>query len=209
MTRNSSFSPYYSQAYDFLVAIAEPVSRPEFIHQYRVSTYSLYAAVAVGIDAADIPDALAKFAQIAQGEHWETLGFSAESIYGTVHDIRSYYEEVACELAAAPIAPWATEQWFYEQTKAGEVVLKARRAMRDQQVAQEVWVGLAPAGRGYKRQERSRCFRFPQKYQQGRSSLPADEFDRSSLRNYQQLGCSAKTTFSNQCRITSRGTWCL
>ena len=47
-----AFSPYYTQAYDFLVAIAEPVSRPEFIHQYRVSTYSLYAAVAVGIDAA-------------------------------------------------------------------------------------------------------------------------------------------------------------
>ena len=104
-------------------------------------------SVGMRIDAADIPDALAKFAQIAQGEHWETLGFSAESIYGTVHDIRSYYEEVACELAAAPIAPWATEQWFYEQTKAGEVVLKARRAMRDQQVAQEVWFGLAPAGR--------------------------------------------------------------
>lgn len=55
-----AFSPYYAQAYDFLVAIAEPVSRPEFIHQYRVSTYSLYAAVAVGIDAADILTVLAR-----------------------------------------------------------------------------------------------------------------------------------------------------
>ena len=105
-------------------------------------------SVGMRIDAADIPDALAKFAQIAQGEHWETLGVSAESIYGTVHDIRSYYEELACELAAAPIEPWATEQWFYEQTEAGDVILNARRAMRDQQVAQEVWFGLAPAGRG-------------------------------------------------------------
>ena len=31
-----AFSPYYSQAYDFLVAIAEPVARPEFVHQYKV-----------------------------------------------------------------------------------------------------------------------------------------------------------------------------
>ena len=104
-------------------------------------------SVGMRIGAVDIPDALAKFAQIAEGEHWGTLGFSAESIYGTVHDIRSYYEELACELAEAPITPWATEQWFYEQTEAGDVVLRARRAMRDKQVAQEVWFGLAPAGR--------------------------------------------------------------
>lgn len=113
----------------------------------RALESSKKTSVGMRIGAADIPDALAKFAQIAQGEHWETLGFSAESIYGTVHDIRSYYEELACELAEGPIAPWATEQWFYEQTEAGDVILKARRAMRDQQVGQEVWFGLAPAGR--------------------------------------------------------------
>lgn len=28
-----AFSPLYTQAYDFLVAIAEPESRPEFIHR--------------------------------------------------------------------------------------------------------------------------------------------------------------------------------
>jgi len=30
-----AFSPIYKQAYDFLVAIAEPVSRPEFLHEYK------------------------------------------------------------------------------------------------------------------------------------------------------------------------------
>ena len=113
----------------------------------RALEKSKKTSVGMRISAVDIPDALAKFAQIAEGEHWETLGFSAESIYGTVHDIRSYYEELACELAEVPIEPWATEQWFYEQTEAGDVVLKARRAMRDKHVAQEVWFGLAPAGR--------------------------------------------------------------
>ncbi|CAM9161480.1 unnamed protein product, partial [Choristocarpus tenellus] len=30
-----AMSPYYTQAYDFLVAISEPVSRPEFVHEYK------------------------------------------------------------------------------------------------------------------------------------------------------------------------------
>lgn len=42
-----AFSPIYKQAYDFVVAIAEPESRPEFIHCYRLTENSLYAAVAV------------------------------------------------------------------------------------------------------------------------------------------------------------------
>ncbi|KAL0225269.1 hypothetical protein RCL1_003181 [Eukaryota sp. TZLM3-RCL] len=39
---------------DFLVAIAEPVARPELIHEYVITNYSLYAAVSVGIDADEI-----------------------------------------------------------------------------------------------------------------------------------------------------------
>eukprot|EP01041_Mallomonas_annulata_P012059 gene12059-25273_t len=49
-----AFSSIYQQAYDFLVAIAEPVSRPEHIHEYRITAYSLYAAVAVSIDTESI-----------------------------------------------------------------------------------------------------------------------------------------------------------
>ncbi|KAI2503974.1 ERCC3/RAD25/XPB C-terminal helicase [Fragilaria crotonensis] len=45
-----AFHDLYTQAYDFLVAIAEPVARPEFVHQYTLTPYSLYAAVATNID---------------------------------------------------------------------------------------------------------------------------------------------------------------
>ena len=34
--------------------IAEPVSRPEFIHEYKLTSYSLYAAVSVGLQTHDI-----------------------------------------------------------------------------------------------------------------------------------------------------------
>ncbi|EQC31561.1 DNA excision repair protein ERCC-3 [Saprolegnia diclina VS20] len=49
-----AFSPIYKQAYDFLVAIAEPVSRPEFVHEYKLTPYSLYAAVSVSIETDSI-----------------------------------------------------------------------------------------------------------------------------------------------------------
>eukprot|EP00172_Hildenbrandia_rubra_P000949 Plantae.Rhodophyta-Hildenbrandia_rubra.ctg15417.p1 GENE.Plantae.Rhodophyta-Hildenbrandia_rubra.ctg15417~~Plantae.Rhodophyta-Hildenbrandia_rubra.ctg15417.p1 ORF type:complete len:855 (-),score=157.30 Plantae.Rhodophyta-Hildenbrandia_rubra.ctg15417:1125-3434(-) len=53
-----TFSPIYKQAYDFLVAIAEPVSRPELVHEYKLTPYALYAAVSVGLDAESIIRAL-------------------------------------------------------------------------------------------------------------------------------------------------------
>ena len=55
-----AFSPLYQQAYDFLVAIAEPISRPEHVHRYLLTPYSLYAAVAVSIDTNSIIDVLGR-----------------------------------------------------------------------------------------------------------------------------------------------------
>ena len=43
-------SSYYLQVTDFLIAIAEPVSRPEHIHEYILTRYSLYAAVSVKLE---------------------------------------------------------------------------------------------------------------------------------------------------------------
>jgi len=66
-----AFSPIAEQAQDFLTAIAEPVSRcvlipnyhgaefhiltrPSMIHEYKLTSYSLYAAVSVGLQTDDI-----------------------------------------------------------------------------------------------------------------------------------------------------------
>mmetsp|Transcript_623 Transcript_623/g.1002 ORF Transcript_623/g.1002 Transcript_623/m.1002 type:complete len:795 (+) Transcript_623:115-2499(+) len=49
-----AFHSLYNSAYDFLVAIAEPVARPEFLHEYKLTPYSLYAAVATNIDTESI-----------------------------------------------------------------------------------------------------------------------------------------------------------
>lgn len=109
------------------------------------------SSIGMRISADEVPEAINKFARIAAGEHWTKVGFPEESMleimYGTVHDIRTYYEELACELATGPIGPWATEQWFYDETKAGQTILNARRTMKDSGADQSLWFGLATAGR--------------------------------------------------------------
>lgn len=58
-----AFNSHYKVASDFLVAIAEPLSRPTFIHEYRLTKYSLYAAASVGLTDEDIIGKLIHFAK--------------------------------------------------------------------------------------------------------------------------------------------------
>jgi DNA excision repair protein ERCC-3 len=60
-----AFHDLYAQAYDFLVAIAEPVARPEFLHQYKLTPYSLYAAVATNIETDSIISVLERMSKNA------------------------------------------------------------------------------------------------------------------------------------------------
>jgi DNA excision repair protein ERCC-3 len=49
-----TFSQHYKPAYDFLIGIAEPVSRPRFVHEYQITLFSMYAAVSIGLTADEI-----------------------------------------------------------------------------------------------------------------------------------------------------------
>ena len=42
-------SPIYQQAYDFLVAIAEPVARPQYVHRYVLTPNSLYVCTLLNL----------------------------------------------------------------------------------------------------------------------------------------------------------------
>lgn len=46
--------PQAMQVTDFLIAIAEPVSRPEIIHEYQITVLSLSAAVSTGIEVEQV-----------------------------------------------------------------------------------------------------------------------------------------------------------
>jgi hypothetical protein len=59
-----TFSTLYKQAYDFLIAIAEPICRPECMHEYKLTPHSLYAAVSVGLDTPTILQVLNRLSKV-------------------------------------------------------------------------------------------------------------------------------------------------
>ena len=59
-----TFSPVYRQATDFLVAVAEPLSRPATLHEYALTPHSLYAAVSVGLSAESIVAVLQRLSKV-------------------------------------------------------------------------------------------------------------------------------------------------
>ena len=56
-----AFSPLCKDATEFLIAIAEPVSRPNHIHEYKLTPTSLYSAASVELKKEDIVKILNNF----------------------------------------------------------------------------------------------------------------------------------------------------
>lgn len=59
-----AFAPLASAAQDFLIAIAEPVSRPSLMHEYVITKPSLHAAMSVGLETNDIIEVLSRLSKI-------------------------------------------------------------------------------------------------------------------------------------------------
>lgn len=106
-----SFSPVYKHAHDFLIAISEPVCRPEHVHEYRLTAYSLYAAVSVGLQTDDIieylkrlskttiPDGIVEFIKIC------TLSYGKVKLVlkHSRHFVESPFPEVIQSLLKDPV----------------------------------------------------------------------------------------------------------
>ena len=59
-----TFSKLYLPAQDFLIAIAEPKSRPNFIHEYQMTPYSLYAGTSIGLETDKILSLLERLSKV-------------------------------------------------------------------------------------------------------------------------------------------------
>ncbi|CAH1424800.1 unnamed protein product [Lactuca virosa] len=79
-----TFSPLYKQAYDFLIAIAEPVCRPESMHEYNLTPHSLYAAVSVGLETETIISVLNKLSKTKLPKEMIDFIHASTSNYGKV-----------------------------------------------------------------------------------------------------------------------------
>lgn len=84
------------QATDFLIAIAEPVSRPKFIHEYKLTTHSLYAAVSVGLETENIIEVLNRMSKVPVPDRIQNFIREATRSYGKVKLVlkhNKYYVE--------------------------------------------------------------------------------------------------------------------
>eukprot|EP01054_Gregarina_sp_Poly1_P007479 Gregarina_sp_Poly_1__7478@NODE_416_length_8734_cov_134_157609_g338_i0_p1_GENE_NODE_416_length_8734_cov_134_157609_g338_i0NODE_416_length_8734_cov_134_157609_g338_i0_p1_ORF_typecomplete_len848_score138_71ERCC3_RAD25_C/PF16203_5/1_5e81Helicase_C_3/PF13625_6/3_1e33ResIII/PF04851_15/1_3e20SNF2_N/PF00176_23/4_7e09SNF2_N/PF00176_23/1_3e03Helicase_C/PF00271_31/2_4e08AAA_30/PF13604_6/1_4AAA_30/PF13604_6/0_00024AAA_11/PF13086_6/2_6e03AAA_11/PF13086_6/0_033AAA_11/PF13086_6/4_4e02AAA_19/PF13245_6/2_9AAA_19 len=55
--------PQSAEASEFLIAIAEPVSRPETIHEFQITVFSLYAALSMGIQLQELLEGLDRYSK--------------------------------------------------------------------------------------------------------------------------------------------------
>ena len=72
------------QATDFLTAIAEPISRPQFIHEYKITDSSLYGAVSVGLDTDGIIRKLASLSKTELSDDIKAHIRNKTATYGKV-----------------------------------------------------------------------------------------------------------------------------
>ncbi|KAG9230984.1 P-loop containing nucleoside triphosphate hydrolase protein [Amylocarpus encephaloides] len=79
-----SFSPLAAHAQDFLTTVAEPQSRPKFLHEYSLTPHSLYAAVSVGLDPNDIINVLDRLSKSPVPEELKKWILTCTKSYGKV-----------------------------------------------------------------------------------------------------------------------------
>ncbi|KAJ5906667.1 General transcription and DNA repair factor IIH helicase subunit XPB [Penicillium subrubescens] len=97
-----SFSPLAPQAQDFLTTIAEPLSRPTHLHEYRLTGHSLYAAVSVGLKPQDIVEFLDRLSKTPLPESISQFIIEFTKSYGKIKMVlyhnRYYVETVEPEM---------------------------------------------------------------------------------------------------------------
>ena len=106
-----AFSKHYTQAYDFLINIAEPIARPTYFHTYRLTEDSLYSAIAVSRDAESIIKylrILCKTEVPSEVENYirkctETFGLAKLVLKDNNFFIESRYANVLLKLLENPI----------------------------------------------------------------------------------------------------------
>ncbi|MYH72154.1 MAG: hypothetical protein F4153_06220 [Acidimicrobiia bacterium] len=100
------------------------------------------------ISADGVPGALTDLERVIAGEHWKEVYGPRLDTLAISHDLRSYYQEAALELAEGP-APGArqVEAWFFEETEAGKTLAVARDALKDQDAPDGIIFYMVPVGR--------------------------------------------------------------
>jgi hypothetical protein len=96
------------------------------------------------VSADRVPEALARFVAIAEGDVWRAGTEDEGLLAAMAMDVRTYYEEAAVGLSDHVPAARAAETWFFQSTEAGRVLRKVREAIASANPNAEVLNYLVP-----------------------------------------------------------------
>ena len=113
-------------------------------YERAIAKYGNRAGAVRLLDADAIPAAIEAFIRVAEGHPWKQAGIPGIPARVS-QDIRGYYEMAAMAIAEHTPAAWASYRWFRDQTKTGEVMRKARDAMRESGAKEPLWRFLLPS----------------------------------------------------------------
>ncbi len=113
-------------------------------YERAIAKYGNRAGAVRLLDADAIPAAIEAFIRVAEGRPWKQAGIPGIPARVS-QDIRGYYEMAAMAIAEHTPAAWAGYRWFRDQTKTGEVMRKARDAMRESGAKEPLWRFLLPS----------------------------------------------------------------
>lgn len=144
-----TFSPVYKNAHDFLIAISEPVCRPEHIHEYKLTAYSLYAAVSVGLQTHDIIEYLRRLCKTSIPKGIEEFIKLCTLSYGKVklvlkhnrYFIESPHPEILQKLLKDPVIQQCRLKRTEENADADEFI-KTKQDMKGVNFGQKAIVAV-------------------------------------------------------------------
>lgn len=94
-------------------------------------------------DADGIPELLEVFARLGAGATLDDVGWKGYVLIGASQDVRAYYEEAALALSG-DLGPRRIETWFYQETRAGELLRVAQTTLGEQGADPSVTAYLRP-----------------------------------------------------------------
>lgn len=97
------------------------------------------------VNADGVPEALRAFLKIAEGAPWKESGLQKHPL-NVAKDIIAYYEEAAASLVDYVPEARSAESWLFRKTEAGQVLRRARRAMKA--AGEGSWFYLIPFTQG-------------------------------------------------------------
>jgi len=116
--------------------------RPAYKRQVAAS--SGRTAVGRYVTEQDVPDAIAKLIEIADGASLDEADLDGDQVRALCQDVRAYYEEAGVALSEHVPGARQVETWFFKETAAGQLTLAAAKQLEDAGVERNIWHYMRP-----------------------------------------------------------------